>query len=82
MKRHSGFETSGPLFNCLICGKRTRGVDGWSESDYCGKCNDMLMHDNYHTDNDVEYDDCDLGEKCPFAKGGYAEQVGYIERGE
>lgn len=39
-----------PVFNCAICGRRTRNTTG-SDSGLCGQCWDLAGWDNHHNDN-------------------------------
>lgn len=55
MHKKSRFARGG-CFKCENCGKLTRDVE--SNYPFCPKCNELMQHENYHADTDLENDDC------------------------
>lgn len=64
-KIHNKFKTGSGCFQCMSCKKMTRNT-GQDSDEHCKTCEDRMMHENSHVDNNFKNDDC--GEKMCLVK--------------
>ena len=47
----SNFQRGMPLYNCIVCKRRTRGDGDCNSCELCAECFELAGWDNHHNDN-------------------------------